>query len=57
VFNLQTTIIFDGQGQTAMCHSSEDMLLPHMDKETKDKEIRYIVRVRTPTPFYIEMIV
>jgi hypothetical protein len=32
--NLQdTTHIFDGQGQTAMCYSLENRLLHHMAKE------------------------
>jgi hypothetical protein len=33
VFALQTTLIFDEQGQTAICHSSKDQLLHHMDIE------------------------
>jgi hypothetical protein len=31
LFMLQTLLIFDEQGQTAICHSSEDQLLHHKD--------------------------
>jgi hypothetical protein len=33
---LQVTVIFDGQGQTAKCHSTEDWLHHHIDVETED---------------------
>ncbi len=34
--HITTKLIFDGQGQAAMRHSSEDQLLHHMDKKTED---------------------
>jgi hypothetical protein len=33
---MQTTLIFDGQGQTAIFYSAEDQLLHDMDKETEN---------------------
>jgi hypothetical protein len=36
VFTLQTTVIFYGQGQTAICHISEDRLLHHMNVKTEE---------------------
>jgi hypothetical protein len=36
VLTLQTILIVDEQGQTAICNNSKDWLLHHMDKETED---------------------
>jgi hypothetical protein len=59
VFRLKTSLIFDRQGQTAICHSSEDWLLQHMDvkKESQFMEISYTARVRIGSLFNIKSIV
>jgi hypothetical protein len=43
VITLQTTLIFNGRGQTAIFHSPEDRLFHHMDKETEEQEFEYIL--------------
>jgi hypothetical protein len=37
VFMLLTTSIFDVQGQTEICHSSEDELIHHIDIKTESQ--------------------
>jgi hypothetical protein len=36
---LETSLILDGRRQTAMCHSSVDPLLHHMDVKTESQSI------------------
>jgi hypothetical protein len=49
---LQTPLIFDRQGQTAIYHFSENPMLHNIDLKTKSQfvEIKYIARVRIQTP-------
>jgi hypothetical protein len=38
----EITPIFDGKGQTAICHRTEDQLLHHMNVETEDNCVNTI---------------
>jgi hypothetical protein len=52
---LQTTLIFDGQGPMAICHSSEDWLLHHMDLEIDDNSWRFATKQELENAFCLTL--